>query len=103
VIERLQKDGFPIIAPANPLRGIPTDATHIRSVLKSINGPIILVGHSYGGAVIANAAAGIPNVKALVYVAAFVPDVGEQLGRLLQLPDRRDHRRRHERMMFHSC
>jgi len=84
VIAGLHKDGFPVIAPANPLRGLPTDAPYISSVLKSIKGPIVLVGHSYGGAVITNAAAGNPNVKALVYVAAFVPDTGEKLGDLIQ-------------------
>jgi len=84
VVKILQRDGFPVMAPANPLRGIPSDSAYIRSVLDSIRGPIILVGHSYGGAVITNAAAGDPNVKALVYVAAFVPDVGEQLGQLIQ-------------------
>ncbi|MFJ6569061.1 alpha/beta fold hydrolase [Streptomyces sp. NPDC091292] len=83
VVKRLQHDGYETIAPANPLRGIPTDATYIASVLRSIEGPIVLVGHSYGGAVITNAAAGNPNVKALVYVAAFAPDKGEQLGPLL--------------------
>ncbi|MYS85360.1 alpha/beta fold hydrolase [Embleya scabrispora] len=83
VISRLHKDGYPVIAPANPLRGIPTDATYIASVLTSIQGPIVLVGHSYGGAVITNAAAGNPNVKALVYVAAFVPDTGEKLGDII--------------------
>ncbi|WP_439673997.1 alpha/beta fold hydrolase [Embleya sp. MST-111070] len=83
VISRLQKNGYPVIAPANPLRGIPTDATYIASVLRSIRGPIVLVGHSYGGAVITNAAAGNPNVKALVYVAAFMPDQGETLGELI--------------------
>lgn len=83
VIERLQHDGYKTIAPANPLRGIPTDAAYIASFLASIEGPIVLVGHSYGGAVITNAAAGNPDVKALVYVAAFAPDKGEQLGVLL--------------------
>ncbi|MGW1997638.1 alpha/beta fold hydrolase [Embleya sp. NPDC001921] len=83
VVIRLQKDGYPVIAPANPLRGIPNDATYIRSVLASIQGPIVLVGHSYGGAVITNAATGNPNVKALVYVAAFVPDEGERLGEII--------------------
>ncbi|MER6355227.1 alpha/beta hydrolase [Streptomyces sp. NPDC001634] len=82
-MERLQDAGYPTIAPANPLRGLPTDAPYIASVLKSITGPIVLVGHSYGGAVITNAAAGIPNVKALVSIAAFVPDQGEQLGVLI--------------------
>ncbi|WTW99085.1 alpha/beta hydrolase [Streptomycetaceae bacterium NBC_01309] len=83
VISRLQKDGYPVMAPANPLRGIPNDAAYIASVLRSIQGPIVLVGHSYGGAVITNAAAGNPNVKALVYVAAFVPDEGERLGDII--------------------
>jgi pimeloyl-ACP methyl ester carboxylesterase len=83
VIKDLEKEGYPVIAPANPLRGIPTDATYIKSVLASVKGPIVLVGHSYGGAVITNASAGNPNVKALVYVAAFAPDTGEQLGGLL--------------------
>ncbi|GAA1277833.1 alpha/beta hydrolase [Planotetraspora silvatica] len=84
VIKRLAKDGYPVVAPANPLRGLPTDAAYISSFLDSIKGPVILAGHSYGGAVITNAAAGHPNVKALVYVAAFVPDKGEQLGVLIQ-------------------
>ncbi|MFB6808499.1 alpha/beta hydrolase [Streptomyces sp. NPDC056387] len=70
-------------APANPLRGLPTDVPYTASVLRSIDGPIVPVGHSYGGAVITNAAAGIPNVKALVYIAAFAPDEGEQLGVLI--------------------
>jgi pimeloyl-ACP methyl ester carboxylesterase len=83
VIKQLQKDGYPVVAPANPLRGLPTDAPYLASVLKSVKGPIILAGHSYGGAVITNAAADNPNVKALVYVAAFVPDKGEQVGELL--------------------
>ncbi|MED7824940.1 alpha/beta fold hydrolase [Streptomyces chiangmaiensis] len=83
VMARLQKDGYPVMAPANPLRGIPNDAAYIASVLRSIQGPIVLVGHSYGGAVITNAAAGNPNVKALVYVAAFVPDTGEKLGDII--------------------
>lgn len=83
VISRLQHDGYETIAPANPLRGLPTDAPYIASVLKSISGPIVLVGHSYGGAVITNAAAGNPDVKALVYIAAFAPAEGEQLGVLL--------------------
>ncbi|WTP62609.1 alpha/beta hydrolase [Streptomyces phaeochromogenes] len=83
VIKQLQKEGYPVVAPANPLRGLPTDAPYLASVLKSVKGPVILAGHSYGGAVITNAAAGNPNVKALVYVAAFVPDKGEQVGELL--------------------
>jgi pimeloyl-ACP methyl ester carboxylesterase len=82
-IERLQQAGYRTFAPANPLRGLPIDAPYLASVLKSVTGPIVLVGHSYGGAVITNAGAGLPNVKALVYIAAFVPDVGEQLGVLI--------------------
>ncbi|AVZ77195.1 hypothetical protein SLUN_03170 [Streptomyces lunaelactis] len=72
VIKQLQRDGYPVVAPANPLRGLPADAPYLASVLKSIKGPIILAGHSYGGAVITNAAADNPNVKALVYVAGGV-------------------------------
>jgi pimeloyl-ACP methyl ester carboxylesterase len=77
VVKRLERDGYPVIAPANPLRGLANDATYIHSVLSSVHGPVILVGHSYGGAVITQAAAGDPNVKALVYIAAFAPDKGE--------------------------
>jgi len=79
-IRRLHNDGYPVLAPANPLRGIASDAAYIRSVLATVSGPIVLVGHSYGGAVITNAASGNPNVKALVYIAAFAPDEGEPLG-----------------------
>jgi pimeloyl-ACP methyl ester carboxylesterase len=79
-IRRLHNDGYPVLAPANPLRGIASDAAYIRSVLATISGPIVLVGHSYGGAVITNAASGNPNVKALVYIAAFAPHEGEPLG-----------------------
>src|SRR5262245_36886062 len=82
-IKKLQEDGYPVLAPANPLRGIALDAAYIRSVLATIFAPIILVGHSYGGAVITNAASGNPNVKALVYIAAFAPDEGETLGAVL--------------------
>ncbi|WP_225629450.1 alpha/beta fold hydrolase [Streptomyces werraensis] len=77
VIKRLAHDGYPVRTVANPLRGLPTDAAAAKDVLRSINGPIVLVGHSYGGAVIGNAAAGNPNVKALVYLAALAPDRGE--------------------------
>lgn len=83
VVERLQDQGYPVVAPANPLRGLATDSAYIASVLDSIEGPIVLVGHSYGGAVITNAAANDPDVKALVYIAAFVPDKGEALGELI--------------------
>ncbi|MFF4879609.1 MULTISPECIES: alpha/beta fold hydrolase [unclassified Micromonospora] len=83
VVAQLQRRGYTVIAPANPLRSLPTDAAYLASVLAGINGPVILAGHSYGGAVITNAAAAAPNVKALVYVAAFVPDTGESLGELI--------------------
>jgi pimeloyl-ACP methyl ester carboxylesterase len=75
-IARLEADGYPVIAPADPLRGLTSDADYIRTVLATIPGPVILVGHSYGGAVITNAARGADNVVALVYLAAFVPDEG---------------------------
>ncbi|MEU5786315.1 alpha/beta hydrolase [Micromonospora purpureochromogenes] len=83
VIAQLQRRGYTVLAPANPLRSLASDSAYIAAVLNSINGPVILVGHSYGGAVITNAAASAPNVKALVYVAAFVPDIGETLGELI--------------------
>lgn len=82
-ITALQEKGYPVIAPANPLRGLASDADYLRSVLKTIDGPIVLVGHSYGGAVISNAARGVENVEALVYIAAFAPDTGESLAQLV--------------------
>ena len=80
VIERLQAKGVQVTAPANPLRGVTADSAYIASVLAQIEGPVVAVGHSYGGAVITNAAANAKNVVALVYVAAFAPDEGETLG-----------------------
>ncbi|MEV7857703.1 alpha/beta hydrolase [Streptomyces hirsutus] len=77
VVERLERRGYTVIAPANPLRGLYNDSAYIASVLDSIKGPIVLVGHSYGGALISSAAAGNPRVKSLVYVSALMPDVGE--------------------------
>lgn len=77
VIERLQKDGYQTLAVANPLRSVKGDAATVGAVLDSLQGPVVLVGHSYGGAVITEAAKGHANVEALVYVAAFMPDVGE--------------------------
>jgi pimeloyl-ACP methyl ester carboxylesterase len=68
---------YPVIAPANPLRGVKSDADYIASTLKSIAGPIVLVGHSYGGSVISNTATGNSNVQALVYVAGYAPEAGE--------------------------
>jgi pimeloyl-ACP methyl ester carboxylesterase len=82
-ITKLEQLGYPVIAPANPLRGLASDAEYVRSVLRTINGPIVLVGHSYGGAVISNAAVGVSNVKALVYIAGFAPDKGESLIQLV--------------------
>ena len=72
-LKALHAHGYDAIAVANPLRGLASDSAYVRSVLEAIDGPVGLVGHSYGGAVIAGAAAGVTNVKALVYVAAFCP------------------------------
>ncbi|MEU9343630.1 alpha/beta hydrolase [Streptomyces sp. NPDC048278] len=83
VVQKLQGKGYTTIAGSNPLRGIPTDAPYIASLLDSVSGPVVLVAHSMGGTVITNAAAGKSNVKALVYIAAFVPDVGETQGELI--------------------
>ena len=86
VVERLQDEGYTVYAPPNPLRGLASDSAYLATFLQSITGPIILVGHSYGGAVITNAATGNPNVKALVYVDAFAPDEGESLLQLVSTP-----------------
>ncbi|MEE1768935.1 alpha/beta hydrolase [Streptomyces sp. JV185] len=77
VIERLQRRGYTVMAPANPLRGLYSDSAYIASVLKTIKGPIVLAGHSYGGAVISTAAARNLQVKSLIYINAQMPDVGE--------------------------
>ncbi|MCF3131567.1 alpha/beta hydrolase [Streptomyces olivochromogenes] len=77
VIAQLRADGYPVVAAANPLRGPASDAAALRTVLDHVKGPKILVGHSYGGNVISQAATGDPQVKALVYVAAFLPAPGE--------------------------
>jgi pimeloyl-ACP methyl ester carboxylesterase len=82
VIERLQAEGVEVTAPPNPLRGISHDSAYIGSLIEQIPGPVIAVGHSYGGAVITNAASGANNVVGLVYVAAFAPDEGERLGEI---------------------
>lgn len=78
VIGLLQAQGNTVVAPPNPLRGIKADAAYIASVLKQIDGKVLLVGHSYGGAVITNAATNAKNVVGLVYVAAFALDEGEK-------------------------
>ena len=80
VIERLQQQGCTVVAPANPLRGVAADAAYIASVVSQLDGPVLLVGHSYGGAVITNAATSVTNVVGLVFVAAFAPHKGERLG-----------------------
>ena len=77
VIKRLSKAGHDVVALPNTLRGPAADAAIIRSYLDTIDGPVVLVGHSYGGFVITNAATGAKNVKALVYVDAFIPDEGQ--------------------------
>ncbi|MFB7779555.1 alpha/beta fold hydrolase [Streptomyces bauhiniae] len=82
VVSKLRKQGHRVVAPALPLRGLAGDAAYIRSVLDSIEGPVVLVGHSYGGSVISRAAVGAAQVKALVYIAAFVPEVGESAAEL---------------------
>jgi pimeloyl-ACP methyl ester carboxylesterase len=80
VIERLQKAGVQVTAPANPLRGIASDSAYLASFLNQIPGPVLAVGHSYAGAVISNAATKASNVVGLVFVAAFAPEEGERLG-----------------------
>ncbi|WIM96411.1 alpha/beta hydrolase [Actinoplanes oblitus] len=82
VIERLQRRGFTAVAVANPLRGVRSDAEALDARLAGIDGPVVLVGHSYGGAVITNVTARSPKVKALVYVAAFAPAEGESAAEL---------------------
>jgi len=83
VIAKLLAKGYPVVAVANPLRGVKSDAAYLGALLDAITGPVILVGHSYGGTVITVAAAGKPNVKALVYVSGLAPDVGEAAGTLV--------------------
>lgn len=80
VIPLLQGRGYPVIAPANPLRGIVSDSDYLRVFLSTISGTIVLVGHSYGGAVVTNAATGNVNVTALVYIAAYALAEGESAG-----------------------
>ncbi|WP_085711456.1 MULTISPECIES: alpha/beta fold hydrolase [unclassified Pseudomonas] len=82
VVKILEKDGYPVIAAANPLRTLKGDAQSVADVLAGIKSPVVLVGHSYGGPVISEAAYGNANVKALVYVAAFAPETGETVAGL---------------------
>jgi pimeloyl-ACP methyl ester carboxylesterase len=83
VAARLQRQGYTVIASPNPLRGLPEDGAYLAAFLETISGPVVLVGHSYGGAVITNAATGNPGVKALVYVDAFIPAQGETIAQLI--------------------
>ncbi|WP_326568903.1 alpha/beta hydrolase [Amycolatopsis rhabdoformis] len=82
VVTRLQRDGYTVAVPPNPLRGVASDSAYLANYLKTITGPIVLVGHSYGGFVITNAATGNKNVQALVYVDAYIPAKGDTLNTL---------------------
>ena len=84
VISRLQAEGIAAMAPANPLRSVSGDAAYIASVVNQIPGPVLLVGHSYGGMVISNAAPLAENVVGLVYVCAFLPEEGESIQALAE-------------------
>jgi pimeloyl-ACP methyl ester carboxylesterase len=84
-IRALRDQGFRAIGAANPLRELRSDAAYVAALLRSVEGPIVMVGHSYGGAVISNAAAGNDQVKALVYINGWVPDEGESLIQLAQM------------------
>jgi pimeloyl-ACP methyl ester carboxylesterase len=79
VTAALQRQGYTVDVPPNALRGLASDTADLRDYLKTIDGPVVLVGHSYGGAVITDAATGNANVRALVYVDAYIPDEGETL------------------------
>jgi pimeloyl-ACP methyl ester carboxylesterase len=83
VVRRLQRAGYKVDVPPNPLQGLAFDPAFLADFLHTISGPIVLVGHSYGGAVITNAATGDKQVKALVYVDAFAPDKGQTIGQLV--------------------
>src|SRR5262244_1390678 len=76
-------DGYRVIAAAIPLRGVKSDSSYLARLIDSIQGPVVLVGHSFSGMMITNAAAGKSNVKALVYVAALAPDAGQTANDLL--------------------
>jgi pimeloyl-ACP methyl ester carboxylesterase len=83
VVQRLQADGYTVDVPPNPLQGLAYDPAYLADFLHTITGPIVLVGHSYGGAVITNAATGNPQVKALVYVDAFIPNQNQTIAELV--------------------
>ena len=84
VIRALRHRGFTAIGAANPLRHLTGDAAYLADLLRSISGPIVLVGHSYGGAVITNAATGDEQVQALVFVNGWMPDEGESIQQLIE-------------------
>ncbi|GAA0222222.1 alpha/beta hydrolase [Cryptosporangium japonicum] len=84
-ITRLQDAGYPVVAASNPLRSVASDAAQVRALVDSIDGPVVLVGHSYGGVVVSTASAGASNVRALVYVAAFAPAEDESAASLAAL------------------
>jgi pimeloyl-ACP methyl ester carboxylesterase len=84
VIRELQASNLPVLAPANPLRGLASDAEYVASAVNQIDGPVLLVGHSYGGAVISVAGAAADNVVGLVYIAAFALDEGESFAEIFQ-------------------
>ena len=77
VISKLQADGYTVIAAPNPLRSLPSDSDYVSDIVRNVQGPVVLVGHSYGGSIITNAATSAGNVNALVYVAAYAPEAGE--------------------------
>lgn len=85
VIAELLTQGLPVVAAANPLRGVEADAAGVAGLLATIEGQVVLVGHSYGGSVITNAATAAENVAALVYVCAYAPDAGESASGLSAL------------------
>lgn len=80
VVKRLQREGYTVVAPPNPLRQPTADIAYLSSYLSTIAGPIVLVGHSYGGFIITNVATGNANVQALVYIDAFIPNENDTLG-----------------------
>lgn len=79
VVPKLREQGYRVLAASNPLRGIESDADYVADVVNGVDGPVVLAGHSYGGVVISRAATTAPNVKALVYIAAFQPEAGESV------------------------
>jgi pimeloyl-ACP methyl ester carboxylesterase len=82
VVYQLQDAGLPVLAIANPLRSLDRDAAYLRSVIDHIDGPVVVVGHSYGGTVMSEATEGAANVRALVFIASFTLEPGESTGEL---------------------